>query len=900
MLELDKVLDDLFAQFDGAATREIFQAFVDQSADLLTWQEGQTCEEYLTHLFEMSTLYYAFKKKEEALSHWEHYIEVSNDYEIPNPVECGQILLFMGNALEQDLKFSEAFSQYETYLKFARKHLDLEAQATGNYKLGKMLFYQGAYTRSLECVLEALQFEKDLETSTLVEYLSTLSGIYVRLGEFAKAEEVADRVEKLIENQDDGTTGLISLYNIKAIAYQEQNQLNKAISHLRQVIVWENERYPKSESMVIYLNNLAQAYQRNLQFKDAEAILSKAMMLAEEILNPNHLRHAELFNSIANNLYGQGRLKEAIEQLKKADNILTLHNENLHSKASLKINNAALYYDLKEYEKSISNLLKARLWLEKELPWHHEENGNLLEHLALAYEATGQFDNAQIEYEKARDIYQKQLTDYFRHLSQAEKAQFFFKVFHFYQMFLSFLWRRARETSDPQTKNFCFAIAAESKSFLLQEAIHFHKTIRLIDQEEVKHKLSRLNQLRTELQGSIKEGKKVFEAVAEEINQLEKELAQHAKLPGVKELNEIMACLNKGEVLIEVFRINYFGEGISEEVKYLFFVIDERGLNLLDLDHYQQMEGEGIEHYLEHLSMIEKDTESWNIFWQPLTTVIASHVEKIWLVPDGVYNRLNLNTLYDPIGKSYLKDQLQIHYLTSSSDLERAQTITENSSGVGSISVFYPMSEPETKGYLSGGQAEVKTIKETFGESPIRYFKSKQANSTNFLDVKNTDLLHVITHGYFNHTHEAVGKLSINVHRSLRVSTPPLSQPMYNSGLIMNSDSGTEELSAYHISTMQLDETELVVLSACESGLGELIHGGGSYGLVRAFRIAGAKKIVASLWQVSDEATSLFMGSFYRAHAENSDATKAFAVAQDKTQQIYPEPYFWGGFIMYH
>ena len=97
---------------------------------------------------------------------------------------------------------------------------------------------------------------------------------------------------------------------------------------------------------------------------------------------------------------------------------------------------------------------------------------------------------------------------------------------------------------------------------------------------------------------------------------------------------------------------------------------------------------------------------------------------------------------------------------------------------------------------------------------------------------------------------------------------------------------------------LNLDQTDVVILSACETGLGTVKNGEGVYGLQRAFKVAGARTIIQSLWRVDDRTTQKLLFYFYKGWLDHNDKQKAFKQAQIKLRKEFPYPYYWAAFVM--
>ncbi len=172
-------------------------------------------------------------------------------------------------------------------------------------------------------------------------------------------------------------------------------------------------------------------------------------------------------------------------------------------------------------------------------------------------------------------------------------------------------------------------------------------------------------------------------------------------------------------------------------------------------------------------------------------------------------------------------------------------------------------------------------------------------------------ILHIATHGFFYPDPVASRKAGFGLGGETQVFKTS-DDPMVRSGLLLagadgpwttgTSPENREDgiLTAYEIKQMNLSNTELVVLSACQTGLGDIAGNEGVYGLQRAFKIAGAKYLVMSLWKVNDDATREMMADFYKQWLENGlEIPAAFRKAQQTMRAKYPtQPFLWAGFVL--
>ena len=214
--------------------------------------------------------------------------------------------------------------------------------------------------------------------------------------------------------------------------------------------------------------------------------------------------------------------------------------------------------------------------------------------------------------------------------------------------------------------------------------------------------------------------------------------------------------------------------------------------------------------------------------------------------------------------------------------------------------------------------ADFRTIKNNIAN--IKVVSGTAATEENFklLGGQSPDIVHISTHGfyyqpYMNNIIESGKPQSSDVYFSSGSGRLDSGSQLQYNGLFFSGANNAWNLNKYtegvddgvltgdEIAALDLSNTKLVVLSACQTGLGEISEIDGNMGLIKAFKIAGVKHIISTLWNVSDQATTVFMQEFYKQLMIQKNVYKAFNNAVNifrSTNETYANPYYWAGFVM--
>lgn len=337
----------------------------------------------------------------------------------------------------------------------------------------------------------------------------------------------------------------------------------------------------------------------------------------------------------------------------------------------------------------------------------------------------------------------------------------------------------------------------------------------------------------------------------------------------------------------------------------------------------------------------EQNTKAiYKSFWKLIEPYIGKK-EKLYVAPDGGFNQLSFAGI-QLADSRYLLDKYDIEIVSSIDEIfEKKVVISPGKIAVllgapnfkltpdkqKALALKYTTSYTETPLF---GAADVARDRLT----PLIYARREVNNIGSMLKqqgfqvstfvgddcleeavkaVKSPRILHIATHGYFaadvKPDSTKANETFLGMQRRIVSGNPLLRSGLFFAGAerTLNGQRKPGEkaengiLTAYEALNLDLTNTELVVLSACETGLGQIQNGEGVYGLQRAFRMAGARSVLMSLWKVDDQATQILMENFYKfwlvdGHSKHQALKKAQQVVRAIPGKEAPE--FWAAFVL--
>lgn len=527
----------------------------------------------------------------------------------------------------------------------------------------------------------------------------------------------------------------------------------------------------------------------------------------------------------------------------------------------------------------------------------------------------------------------------FSFLSQEEKYNYYT---HF-ENYLPFINLMLYESGNENVYGCIYDNILVTKGLLLRTSNNIKETIFQSGDDELIGDYNRMIALRQQI---LTERDSILRIeITKEIESLDKRLSRNAADYGAfKKFNntnwqDVQRSLNEDEIAIEFYNIpiilhNDTIQKIDAEPRYCAVILkkDYQFPKIISLCKESELAE------LDEDSLYCTDVLN-RLIWKPLKTELKG-IKNIYFSADRKLHHIAIEYALQEDG-GIINNNYNIYRLSSTRlmaeaneknrvknavlygglqyDLEPEQLIAESRNGE-----YHTDKTSRSAGELTHLRYGVKYLPGTKQEIEDIYkrFTSKKAQCDTITGIagteesfkqlasKNVGIIHLATHGYYWSEEDAEERNYVSFLSNTNNKPRNFEdRALLRSGLFFSGaniglaggdlpdDVEDGVLTAQELSTMNLGNVDMVVMSACQSGLGET-SGEGVFGLQRGFKLAGANTLLMSLWKVDDEATKILMTEFYKNYLSGKTKRESLLLAQEILRKTHPEPEYWAGFIL--
>ena len=798
--------------------------------------------------------------------------------------------------------------------------------------LGQIYLSQGNFNLAEIQLLEALRIAKKGNDNILYSRcLYNLSELYNELGSYRKSESL--KIESLsylksVKSKftNDYLCGIIGLASVYRSLIEP---LKAELLYIESIDLIKSSSQNFNTLKVSTLNGLGNLYFQNEEYNKAEPLYLEAVNLSRSFLGVSHRSYATSMNNLS-------ALYKNTNNFSKAESIIL---------ESVKIIESSVGKCCPEYAQTIGNL--AGLYMNmteysKSEPYFIESDAIYKSIIKNNFSFLSDNDRKyywQINEYRLIDLHPSFAYSY--HPQKPSISTFAYDNTLFTKGLLL--------NTSLQIQN---AILQSGDSILINT---------WENQRDLKRQINLLQAKPLAQQGDLKIMEAQADSLDKVLTQKSQLYKQSTTDMQVK-WTDVQKSLKTDEAAIEFISFNYFNKHYTDSTMYCALVLkknskypemiplfEEKQLDSLFVNSNNRDDTENIilEQY-RGISNSRKDSivdrklyygkKMYSLLWKPLEGSLKN-MKTVYYAPSGKLNQVAFAAI--PIDSSYLlSDKYKLHQVTSTRQVLKnnsAAAKVQEAALFGGIS--YELEEKEaakvqlaqnrsmlpafvsdstqrsnTFGYLKGTAEEVTGIAETFSKKGLNdlLFTGTIASEAAFkkLNGTPTDIIHIATHGFYLPVEESKRQdmhfMGMdNERRNVVVKNPLLRSGLAFAGAnrAWRGDSIPDNwedgiLTSHEISQINLTHTDLVVLSACETALGDIKGSEGVFGLQRAFKMAGVQTLIMSLWKVPDAQTSQLMQGFYKYWLGGMSKHDAFTKAQNEVRKANPNPYYWAAFVM--
>lgn len=738
---------------------------------------------------------------------------------------------------------------------------------------------------------QALGQTRDEDTSVIY---NNIANIYLKLAAYNEALVEFEKAKKILEELDFEHPNLETIYENMGYIYQKLNNQSKELEYQQKALKLRKKVYGLNHpSVALSYNAIGDIYIRNKQPSKALRYYQNALDIGKKTFGLNHPFVAKCYTNIAHIDLQKGEYKKARRGYQNAYTVLKDNFGKTHPSlidASLNLGIACSF--MNDFEKNYALNKKAF-----ELYHHYRLNNfSLLD------------DQQKLNYSQANQYYISSLfyaaTEYKKSLKKKSHKEVDYFVFNNWLNYKRSIF---------DLENTLKIILQRSDNNVINEMI----------QELFSHqkRLAKLYQESGNYE-NIQSYKKDIQKLENEISKLQIKLSQNIA-SYQKELNlkdityqEISKYLKPNELYIDFARMqnNYYYFTLDKQQNVTFHQVDNTQSQFIDETIKSiQSETQKIISGKTFADLEVAQKAYGKLYDAIINSLPLNDKTSLVISPDGLLNLIPFEAFYNQKEQNYLVKHFTIQYIPSGKEFirlhqqkntlnEKIAVFSDPNFGMqdkiqektnvfrrGTVDALYTQAKTlnRTKNLfdsLPGSISEAKNIDKLFKDTQL--YTGNQATENKLFNLNAPKILHLSTHGFF-------------------IRDKAILNPMLKSGIALSganyaiqTKTGNGIVTALELTGTNLNGTELVVLSACETGIGKIEEAEGISGINKAFMQAGAKHIVMSLWSVSDKATAKLMEKFY----ENIQKGNKYSDALQKAKLSMIEnenshPFFWSGFI---
>ncbi|MBR5984421.1 MAG: tetratricopeptide repeat protein [Bacteroidales bacterium] len=917
---------------------------------------GEDNPNYLSTLEYVADTYYKMEDYRNAFKYYAQAVDIELRTEGESHPDYLSSTKYAGLA-------SYKFGDYKNSLKYSIMQMELRKKTQGEKSsdylislsnVGIIYYGMKDYQNALKCLLLEKQSAKEVYGEDDVNYINMISSlgvVYFSLGDYQNAMKYTTmamemRKKKYGENHQHYANSLSNMASLYLDMGDKDNAFKyiKQATEIRMATLKEND--PEYE---ISLNNLGEICHDLGYFNYAMKYLQRALEIRKKYYGEESEDYASTLHNIASLYSDMNENEKALKCYKESLEITrkTIGSEN-PSYANTLMNIGVEKAQMGDMQNALTDFNTAAKILKKTIGEKHPSYANCINNKSYTYSMMGDYSNAIKTKKQVTEILKDNLIKNFSFMTSHERETYWNDNKKIYSqcIFNSF-----HATSDTLGTKISYDVELTTKGLLLASEISMTNIIMesgdknlIADYENLKNMHLLLNK---EQEKPMNERVYNCDSLSDEIKKAERQVMERSKDFGDVTLfikidwKEVQKSMKANDVAIEFSNVADSGiiryaaivltKNMNAPVFVPLFNKEEmqkilRGVTPSKTQVQTDDSDRGAKSVSAKKLGVYESTELYKTVWMPLEKYFPAN-PRIYFAPSGMLHQIAIE--YAPIShEQTISDKYEIYRVSSTRFLAMdympgpmknsvfyggiyydsdTTTMKQESSRFATRSVSYnsfaELNKDEVHdglNYLPGTKTEVENIVGTLKNNKkvkTTLYEGSQANEESFkaLSGNNISVLHIATHGFFLPTEK---KLSGDM--SLIQSGLLLSGANYawqNLPLPEGIEDGI--LTAKEISFMDLRKTDLVVLSACQTALGEITDEG-VFGLQRGFKKAGVRTIIMSLWPVDDNATLLMMTEFYSNLTKGMSKREAFLAAQNKVKTTagFENPRYWAAFIM--